>query len=179
MPTLTIDVKHIAAIPKTGDIPHPFYGWLTQQFNRCVIIECGTARGGSSKSWASNPTNIVLTYDIAIKPSGRIDALPNVFYKILNCNEINPELISQASIIYLDINHNGDDEALFMERIEPYFKGILVMDDINCTNRWPKLNRLFVGLEREHHLLPKSIGAGRGTGVVPYGDWTIEIKEES
>lgn len=177
MPTLTIDVKQIAAIPKTGQIPNPFYGWLTQQFNKAVIIECGTARGGSAKSWGSNPTNIVLTYDIAIKPSGRIDALPNVFYKILDCNEINPELISQASVIYLDISHNGYDEEEFMSRIEPHFKGILVMDDIDFPSRWGKLHRLFVDLEREHHLLPKSIGTGRGTGVVPYGDWTVVVDE--
>lgn len=178
MPTLIIPVKTIAAIPKTSQIPHPFYGWLTQQFNRCVIIECGTARGGSAKSWGSNPTNIVLTFDIRIKPSGRIDSRPNVFYKILDCNDLNPELVSQASIIYLDISHNGDDEERFMKLIASYFKGILVMDDIDCHSRWAKLYDLFNGLEREHHLLPKSIGTGRGTGVVPYGDWTVEIKEE-
>ncbi len=176
MKTLTIPVKQIEATLKTSEVPHPLYAWLASQFDRSVIIECGTARGGSAKSWASNPTNIVLTYDIEIKPSGRLDALPNVFYKILDCNEINPELFSQASIIFLDISHNGDDEELFMSRIEPHFKGILVMDDVDGKRRWRKLYDLFNGLEREHHLLPKSIGQLRGTGVVPYGDWTVVIE---
>ena len=82
-------------------------------------------------------------------------------------------------IIYLDVSHNGDDEALFLERIAPHFKGILVMDDIDSKKYYRKLYHVFNGLEREHHLLPKSIGERYGTGVVPYGDWTIEIKEES
>ena len=51
------------------------------------------------------------------------------------------------------------------------------MDDIKHQKRWDKLWHLFCNLDREHHILPDSIGAMRGTGVVPYGDWTVVIEE--
>ena len=52
------------------------------------------------------------------------------------------------------------------------------MDDVDCRKRWCELYDLFNGLEREHHLLPSSIGTPWGTGVVPYGDWTVIVKGE-
>ena len=91
---------------------------------------------------------------------------------------IDPTWLSKVDVIFLDISHNGDDERLFLERIEPYFKGILIMDDVNCTERYPKLYEFFNSLDREKHLLVAPVGGARGTGVVPYGDWTVEVKEK-
>ncbi|MBW2647920.1 MAG: hypothetical protein JRE23_17455 [Deltaproteobacteria bacterium] len=177
--TLTIDSSEILKnelTPKTD----PFRVWLTWQFNGAIFLDAGTRAGCSAKDFSYNPKNLVLTYDCRSLEGEkhRIADLPNVLDKTLDVNDIDPTWLSKVDVIFLDISHNGDDERLFLERIEPHFKGILVMDDVNCTERYPKLYELFNSLDREKHLLVPPIGASRGTGVVPYGDWTIEIKEK-
>lgn len=178
MKTLTIDIAEVKTIPYR----HRFYRWLSLQFNGSIIVEMGTFQGNSTRSWAHNKTNLVLTYDIIDRSASTkhwFSRVHNILSAVEDCNDVGPEWFSKVDIIYLDVSHNGDDEALFLKRIDPYFKGILVMDDINTEKHYGKLYDFFNGLEREHHLLPNSIGAYYGTGVVPYGDWTVEIKEES
>ncbi len=149
-------------------------------------MEAGTCRGGSAKRFAVNPSNLVITYDITDedkrspsgkRAAGRIDPLHNVIFKKLDCNLINPQWFSKVDVLFIDIEHNGHDEEKFLNSIEPYFKGILIMDDVDSKNRWPKLYNVFDNLKQQHFLLPVSIGSTRGTGVAAYGDWTIEIKE--
>ena len=50
------------------------------------------------------------------------------------------------------------------------------MDDINDPLSFPRLYDVFNSLDREKHLLTEPLGATRGTGVIPYGDWTVEVK---
>jgi predicted O-methyltransferase YrrM len=155
---------------------HAFYSWLAYQFNGGLIIEAGTATGCSARSFARNPSVEVISYDIIQHPSAvRIGVPGNVELRVQDINEVDPEFLATADVLYLDISHNGHDEKKFLERIEPHFKGILVMDDIKHQKRWNRLWELFRGIEREHHYLPKEIAACRGTGVVCYGDWTVEF----
>ena len=49
------------------------------------------------------------------------------------------------------------------------------MDAVEGGKRFDRLNKFFNEWDRETHTLPKSIAAFRGTGVVPYGDWTVEV----
>jgi hypothetical protein len=182
MKVLTIDVAEVLKEPGGGG--YKFYSWLSKQFNGSIIVEAGTCRGKSAKCFSSNPSNLVITYDIlkGSRSKGRLDPISNVVVKQLDANKIDPQWFSKVDVLFVDISHNGDDEALFLDRIEPYFKGILVMDDVNHPH-FTKLSDLFNSITREKHLLkgdePGKIGMTRGTGVVCYGDWTIEIKEES
>jgi hypothetical protein len=125
---------------------------------------------------------MVLTFDISPDTiHSRLTPLPNVLYKTIDCNLLDPAFLSKVDVIFLDISHNGADERLFLDRIEPHFKGILVMDDIDGPDAFPELTDFFNDLKREKHTLnnkgPYKIGAAYGTGVIPYGDWTVEIKE--
>jgi hypothetical protein len=126
---------------------------------------------------------LLITYDIIgldeRDAEGRVGNYDNIVFKKLDINEVNPAWFSKVDVLFLDISHNGEDEEIFLRRIEPHFNGILVMDDVNDKRRWGRLYQAFRNIEREHHLLPKEIGCTRGTGVVCYGDWTVEIKEES
>ena len=151
--------------------------WLTWQFNGAIFLDAGTRAGCSAKDFSYNPKNLVLTYDINNEGfrEGRLDEIPNVLFKQIDVNLIEPTWLSKVDVIFLDISHNGDDERQFLKRIESHFKGILVMDDVNCTDRYPKLYELFNSLDREKHLLVDPVGDTRGTGVVPYGDWTVEV----
>lgn len=174
MPSFVIDVKEVKEITKR----HPFYVWMTQQFDGAIILDLGTSKGRSALCFAQNPKNLVITYDVFQRAGHHLDRYHNIIYKIFDVIKLNPSWFSKVDIICLDISHNGEDEARFLELIEPHFKGILIMDDVEDSQTWPELAALFNNLKREHHLLPASIKASRGTGVVPYGDWTIVIKGE-
>lgn len=177
MKTLVIDTKEIVKIKKTNF--NSLYIWMGRQFNGSIIVDVGTARGRSAKAFAINPTNLVITYDIdRIEDKDfcqtgalpRLQELDNVIWKQLDCNLIEPQWLSKVDVILLDVNpHDGVKEAEFLRRIEPCFKGILLMDDVTDEERWPELFRLFHSLDREHH-------AVLGAGVVPYGDWTVVVK---
>ncbi len=176
MKTLTIDCNAVLKYRERGKTDC-FRVWLTWQFNGAIFLDAGTRAGCSAKDFSFNPKNLILTYDNRdIKDEqGRLDLLPNVLTKVLDVNSIDPTWFSKVDVIYLDISHNGNDERQFLENIEPYFKGILVMDDVDCTKKFPGLYNFFNSLDREKHLLVDPVGATRGTGVVPYGDWTVEV----
>ena len=177
MKTLVIDTKELVKIKKTNF--NSLYIWMGRQFNGSIIVDVGTARGRSAKAFSGNANNLVITYDIdpiedvAFSQTGalqRLQALDNVIWKQLDCNLIEPRWLSHVDVILLDVNpHDGIQEAEFLKRIEPYFKGVLLMDDVTDEERWPELFRLFHSLEREHHVV-------LGIGIVPYGDWTVVVK---
>ncbi len=175
MKTLTIDVAEVLKEPKG----YRFYSWLAKQFNGSIFVEAGTCRGRSATFFSVNPTNLLITYDIVgldeRKAPGRVGNCDNVIFKKLDINEVNPRWLSKVDVLFVDISHNGHDEEKFLKRIEPHFRGILVMDDVDDKRQWGYLYHLFNNLKREHHLLPSTIGCTRGTGVVCYGDWTCQI----
>ena len=188
MKTLTVPVNKI--FETCGDSPHDangckFYEWISSQFEGSIIVEAGTLKGRSARSFSrGGPSNLIISYDIVYRPHldgnlGKIVLYDNIITKVLDINNVDPTWFSKVDIIYLDISHNGTDEAKFLERIEPHFKGILVMDDINDKDQYPGLYDMFQNVTREKHILPSLIGAQRGTGVIPYGDWTVVVEEES
>lgn len=181
MQTLTIDYDEVMKYQQhwRGKMDR-FRVWLTWQFNGAIFLDAGTRAGCSAKDFSYNPKNLVLTYDLKAKGynEGRLDGIPNVLFKELDVNLLEPTWLSKVDVLFLDISHNGEDERRFLDLIDPHFKGILVMDDVNCTERYPELYEVFNSLDREKHLLVPPIGATRGTGVVPYGDWTVEIINE-
>ncbi len=176
MKKLVIDYKEVLKHRADGKT-NPFYVWLTWQFNGAIFLDLGTRSGCSAKDFSYNSDNLVLTYDIHRDgyEQGRLKPLYNVLFKQLDVNLIEPTWLSKVDVILLDISHNGNDERKFLSTIEPYFKGILLMDDINDPVGFPKLYDVWTSLNREKYLLKKPIGACRGTGLVPYGDWIIEV----
>ena len=154
---------------------NPFLVWLSYRFNNTIFVDVGTAGGLSAKALAQNQSNLVLTYDIHDKRSDfekRISDFSNILFKTLGANDISPEWFSKVDFIYLDISpHDGIQEREFMDRIKPWFKGILVLDDVNNSIKFPGLYRFFEELDREKHKFSDF-------GIVPYGDWTITIINE-
>ena len=181
MKTLTIPVDKIFEScnkDRKDAMGFKFYEWISSQFEGSIIVEAGTLKGRSARSFSrGGPSNLIISYDIVHRPWADDNlTYDNIITRILDINKVDPTWFSKVDIIYLDISHNGVDEKVFLDRIEPHFKGILLMDDINDRHRWCKLYDLFHGLDREHHVLPDLIAASRGTGIVPYGDWTIEYE---
>lgn len=182
MKTLTIPVNEIieSCDPDRLDRHgYKFYEWIASQFDGGIIVEAGTMKGRSARSFARGaPSSLIITYDLHDRPWVVIELFDNIIRKICDINTVDPTWFSKVDIIYLDIDHHGPEEEKFLERIEPHFKGILIMDDVDDPDAYPGLYKMFQEVTREKHFLPDSIRAVRGTGVIPYGDWTIKIDEE-
>ena len=177
-----IDVKEILKNVRPGRNEYNLLRWVSHQFDGSIFFDTGTLFGESARALCDNPTNLVLTYDI-LAPcnygkhvNADVSVLPNMLTKIGDCKKINIEWISKIDVIYLDIDHTDGSHDIFVERIEPYFKGILIMDAIDGGRRFKRLNTFWNEWDKETHTLPESIAGCRGTGVVPYGDWTIEVR---
>lgn len=151
-----------------------FLGYMAHHFENSHIVDAGTRNGGSAWAMSINPSNVISSFDITDKYKRRFKP-DNVTYILKDATTLIPEYFKDVVLVYLDISHNGDDEAVFLKNLEPHFKGVLLMDDIDCPRRWPKLNKLFLSIEREHYLIDRKIGAGRGTGLVLYGDHKVRI----
>ncbi len=179
MKTLTINTEDVLRFDDNNWRVFPFYKWVSWQFNGSIFVELGTSNGLGAKLFADNPSNLVITYDIRVPWGDRLKQIDNVVFKHLDATTLNPEFLSKVDVIHLDIDHGGENERKILELIEPHFKGILIMDDVDHPD-FPELHDLFCNLDREKHLLkqdwPGKIGKSRGTGVVPYGDWTVVIE---
>lgn len=178
MKKLVIDYEEIEKYRADGKTTS-LYVWLTWQFNGAIFLDAGTRAGSSAKDFSYNPDNFVLTFDVDRigYDEGRLLPLYNVMFKQLDVNLLEPTWMSKVDVILMDISHNGNDERKFLKTIEDYFKGILIMDDINDPERFPKLHDVWNSIDREKYLLLPPVGACKGTGIIPYGDWTIEVRE--
>ncbi len=182
MKEFTIDIAEVLAHNQNYK-EYRLLQWFSHQFDGSVFFEAGTSFGESGTALADNPTNLVITYDLVPPrtwvPKHKDSAMPmlfNMIPKLGDILEINIEWIANIDLIYLDTYHEGDEHERFIKRIEPYFKGILIVDAIDEERRYGPLYRFWNNWDRETHTLPRCVSGPRGTGVVPYGDWTVVIK---
>ncbi len=164
---------------KRGGAFHKFLIWMSWQFNGAIFLEAGTLEGGSALCLAKNPANLVVTYDKQIrrpKVFKNLEVHPNILFKQIDVNSLNSQVFKNISLVYLDLSHNGEDEEKFLNKLDVCFKGILIMDDIDCISRWPKLKELFNSITRPKLLLDKELAASRGTGIVSYGEEVVVVE---
>lgn len=161
----------IALKPRKEPREYVILRYLASHYNNTLIIDAGTRNGASALALSSNLTNTVHSYDIIAKwHTSELEQRSNVTFFTKDCNELDDEAFKGVSIIYLDISHNGTDEEKFLKKLDAHFKGILVMDDVSCPKRWPKLHKLWNDIARPKILVPERISANRGTGIIMYGD---------
>jgi hypothetical protein len=188
MRTFVVNEEAIINTGRPDDKEYNTLRWMSHQFNGSIFFDTGTLFGRSARALCDNPTNLVLTYDVRPPPNygkhkdADISVLPNMLPKIGDCKKINLEWISKVDLIYLDICHTDGSHDEFVKRIEPHFKGILLMDCVGTPegpvgSRYRRLNKFWNEWDKETHFLPELIAGPRGTGIVPYGDWTIEIRK--
>lgn len=147
--------------------------WFSWHFNGAIFLDAGTLKSNSARILGVNPTNLVLTYDIA---SDRIPGItdkikrhPNILFKHSDVNALDPGIFKKIDLVYLDISHNGEDEKEFLKKLDVCFTGILIMDDIDHP-RYPELKKVFEGISKPKFTLDDDLRAFRGTGIVPYGE---------
>ena len=155
--------------------------WLSTQFNGSIILEVGTLSGRGANALSYNPRNLVITLDCDTpedigKKQELVTLASNVVRMIGNVHEIDLTWLSKVDLIYLDIQHKAEELDRFLKNIEPYFKGILIVDATN-SNKFSDHRYYFNALSREKQQLPTVVAGCRGTGVIPYGDWIITLLE--
>jgi hypothetical protein len=127
MSPITIDLGKFPG--KHNDYRH-FLAWLARHFPPdALFVECGTHNGHGANSLGSHG-NHVDTYDINVYD--RSCLRPNVHAHILDLFEIPHKVLTDAALIYLDIDwHTGYTETLFYNKLKTIgYQGLLVCDDI-------------------------------------------------
>jgi predicted O-methyltransferase YrrM len=154
--------------------------WLTWQFNGIHILDVGTRGGTSAFCLADNPANKVTACDIT-HTYKHVDIRPFLERAGIDFIEgdamaLPPSILKSAPLISLDISHNGTDEIKFLNLLEEIdYDGIIIMDDINCPRKFPKLHEVWNLITRPKVLMPRSLAHDTGTGIVIYGQHTVSF----
>lgn len=96
------------------------------------IVEAGTLYGSSAIAWSSNPAAQVDSLDVGAIRQTLKRQLPNLRFH----RDVTMEFdYSKASIVYVDINHNGHDESQLYENVlKKQLANVLILfDDINLN----------------------------------------------
>lgn len=174
---------------KAGKEHYTFLAWLVQQFNNSLIYEFGYKAGASALCLASNPSNKVVSFDIYtleqlgqhkyLKPEEfmcNLDEIDNFEFRVGNAREMPRSELRKADLIFLDADHRGKTEEIFLKQLRrSKFKGLLVMDDVQ-HRRFKELQRLWEEIPEPKWLVP--FAHWSGTGLVSFGDFDIEIIED-
>ncbi len=162
---------------------YKFLAYLSGKFENSTLIDIGTHVGCSSLSLATNPTNKIISYDVAKFPTAlkyngtdNILSIPNnnITYKIGNALT-EPELL-KSPLIFLDTRHTGKFELEVYQYLHKNnYKGLLVLDDIHycpqmkkfwdLITHYPKYDITEIG-----HYIPLV-----GTGIVNFSDNPLEF----
>ena len=160
----------------SGINEYRLYSYFSTMINNSIILDIGTYQGTSSISLSHNVTNMVYSYDITDHINGKI-VKNNIVYLCKNFLE-DKELIIKASLIVLDIKHNGKEEIEIYNKLKEYnFKGLLLVDDIHFNDRIP-LGGIIKGYNMKRFWdyidLPKwdltKYGHSTGTGLVDFNN---------
>jgi hypothetical protein len=165
--------------------------YLSFQFNNSIIIDAGTLDGLSAISLAQNRTNHVISYDIVDRDFNQIlnntydksviQHTPfgmdytNIEFRKMDINNELDESILSASLILLDLSHNGSDEEIFSNKIQSIkYNGYVICDDI-YTSAFP-LTIWYESLIWDKYNLTK-VGHCTGTGLLDCGKNGVLIVE--
>ena len=160
-------------VGKPGVEHYSLLAHITSQINNGLIVELGTHHGTSAVALCSNRSNRVVTYDVkdfftANKPDNLERVLGNIF-------DIDPSLMLQAEVIFIDTLHDGTfEQKVYDYLLDNNYKGITVWDDIHWSremiNFWSKLPN-----EGKYDITDIGHGGGKGprgnisgTGIIDF-----------
>ena len=139
------------------------------------IVELGTHHGTGSLALCHNPEVQVETWDLIDKYSAK-QTPNNLNRRIGDVLQLNPDTLLNASMIFLDTNHDGVFESQVLEYLRSKeFQGLILLDDIFFNDA---MEMLWTTIKEEKFDLTE-IGHGRrwqrgtprgisGTGLVSF-----------
>ncbi len=133
---------------------------LSKNYNNVKIYDIGSYRGLSAVALSSNPTNLVISYDIGYYVE--VERPENVEFRIGNFYT-DVDMLSSPLIVFDIDPHNGQDERTFVDNlIRVGYKGTVIFDDIHLNDGmkqfWESVTQEKVDLT--------NIGHWSGTGMV-------------
>ena len=155
--------------------------WLGHQYENETLLDIGTRRGTSAVCLADNTANKVITFDIIAESKGYQHKdlfvhCPNVEFRQKGVGDIEDALLLLSPLIFLDIDHSGKHEDDFLTHLKKIgYDGFVFMDDVNFDRKFKGLRLMF----EKHNgiLLPRPISHDTGTGVVVFGENSINVRE--
>ena len=151
------------------------YAYLSNMFDKTLILDIGTYWGKSALALAHNPLNVVTTFDIKdyIEDSDHIIyTMDNMYFKIGDFLDYE-DMIMDSSILMIDITHNGEDEMRILKKLY-YMKymGLLLFDDIVA---FEKMRVFWNTVQYKKHDIT-SVGHWSGTGIIDmFNKFDVEV----
>src|SRR3990167_152476 len=154
-----------------------FLTWLGMQFKNEKFYDLGTRAGASAMCLGYERSNKVISYDITdelkIKHNFNFTEFPNIEFRLKDIAYEPIETFLDGTVILLDIDHSGKTEKKFFDNLcQTNYNGILIMDDINYY-KFKELGKFWKSITKPKYIV--DIAHHSGTGIVPFGDWEIEI----
>lgn len=165
-------------IGEAGLQHYKLLSYLSKQINNSTIVELGTHHGTSCLCLCENKTNRVVTFDVTDKKFGIKKIPENLTRHIGNIFNINPRILLESSLVFLDTAHDGDFELEILNfLIENNYKGLLLLDDIHYNNSminfWNNINLTKYDITSVGHgiITPSATPTGKsGTGIVDFNN---------
>lgn len=174
------DHREIDRIYEKHEKQYRMLKWLGDSFHQTHILDLGTRNGTSAFCLANSRENWVTTVDITHTYKG-VDIRPfleaaDITFEEKDVKDLPDTFLLAASIISLDIGHDGYSEERFLRRLEKIgYHGLVIMDDVNFPRRFKKLNDVWLAIKQPKVLLPDEIAHDTGTGVVAFGSFTFSV----
>lgn len=182
-------------VEQAGLEHYKLLSYLSKQINNSTIVELGTHHGTSCLCLCENESNSVVTYDLTDRKFGLKKIPKNLTRHVGNIFDINPEILLNASLIFLDTSHEGDFEQKVLDYlIDNNYKGVLLLDDIYYNNiminfwnsiKIPKYDITSVGhgviieyIYDETYAVDsdKKLTGKSGTGLVDFNNNVVKIE---
>jgi hypothetical protein len=107
--------------------------YLSSRFENSLIFDIGTNKGYSALALSYNPSNRVISYDIAeCKELHAADQLTRIEFRLGDV--LSDARLLSAPLIMLDTNHDGSFECVFYDFLKKHhYRGWLFLDDIHLN----------------------------------------------
>jgi len=175
--TFSIDSSEFFDAP--GKQHYRLLASIASKLNGAVIIDIGSHMGSSALALASNPANIVHSFDII--PKIQPHSVPNLHFHIADLwdttvREQWKEFILQSKVILLDIDpHAGEYEYEFYQWLKwSNYEGIMICDDIWYFKEMR--DKFWYKIPSDEKIDISWIGHWSGTGVVSFVEQEYEFE---
>jgi len=157
--------------------------YLSSFFEDKLIIDIGTMYGASALAFAASKKNSVVSIDCMDRRKAPQfsdwKGFPIEFKRcdINKAKDDTVDLLKRASIVMLDITHNGDDEAQFYQLLKHIdYAGLLLLDDIHLQT-YGDMESFWGSIDKPRFDLTR-VGHTSGSGLVDFSN-QLQVIESS
>lgn len=146
--------------------------YIAMQYDNIYIGDVGMRDGASAYALASNPNNIVKTFEInkAYKPNFDLENIEIHYHDCVK--DLEP--LMNCYVVMIDMDpHDGKQEKIIMEKLIDYgYEGIIILDDIGSC--WPHLKEFWDNITVEKYDITE-YGHFSGTGLINFTEEEIVL----